>query len=828
MKTFKIFIFIFIISVSPTHAETFGETGFEVLDSVALIDQKPGGSIQRTDFYGIWIDGGYSVSRKTSESYDGLYSVAIEPLHTGRLDGNGNPVVYKERSGSVYTKPIRVTKGTTIELTYNALRTNSSGIKEGLGTVSTEISYDLGHSWNQMTVLDVDGQVIKSTSSEIIRSCKSVCAGVFPFGPFRTTCYSDCDNKTSIFGVQLEREFWSENIFGGSFTAPEDTTVMLRFKTNLNPEHNKTKVFIDDIAISYTGNTPVLAEDLDFAYDAPLAENGNLFDSVTFDGPDSATTVDWGIWQDGGRNAFTSSFLAEDGNAFILRSHYQEGVANELGPNGEDQGLQQPTYSSITTKVTDFSQYDSLQLKFSFVAYQTIGDRLKSASETDPKQGFKVSITTNAGVDYTDVVNFEAGEDFINLKRYNVQLSVPGNITSNGRMTTTTQVKIQAVGETESQQIAIDNLELYTVGTRPSLAGDTVHFNWEDFPITRVSATDGSVDTYDVINNAFTNADIVAAGTYEGGPNDTRGDVDNFPCILGAVEHSDLSHPDAGEHIQQVFDDELGMNVFAFSVHQDSNDNPATAGPDTDRCRLDGKFDDRQRVEIKTYSDSDDHQIGLEDETHYMSWLMRLPEGFQASDKFTHLHQIKSRNPTQPGGYVPEEPDTRGEKKPLITLTAVSGKTDTDSSGNTYESSPARLNLRYSPTYLGQVTLDYAETSQLMGKWVQVLEKITFSGENKGRYEILIVDPANLDAEPIMDFASYSLPMWKDDGELIRPKWGIYRSIVQSDMLRDETVKFADFVILENNDENAKFGDLIDFGYYVKRCCAVTSIGNLL
>jgi hypothetical protein len=37
--------------------------------------------------------------------------------------------------------------------------------------------------------------------------------------------------------------------------------------------------------------------------------------------------------------------------------------------------------------------------------------------------------------------------------------------------------------------------------------------------------------------------------------------------------------------------------------------------------------------------------------------------------------------------------------------------------------------------------------------------------------------------------------MWKDEADFLRPKWGIYRSLKNKNVLRDEVVDFADLKI---------------------------------
>ncbi len=103
-----------------------------------------------------------------------------------------------------------------------------------------------------------------------------------------------------------------------------------------------------------------------------------------------------------------------------------------------------------------------------------------------------------------------------------------------------------------------------------------------------------------------------------------------------AVEEPDCSHlPDIVKHIDEIMDAAtneagLGINVFRFTLH---------ALTDTDRCN---GSTDRQRNEIKTYDQSPNNLKGVEGETVVYKWKFKLPDGFQSSSSFTHIHQLKS------------------------------------------------------------------------------------------------------------------------------------------------------------------------------------------
>jgi hypothetical protein len=243
---------------------------------------------------------------------------------------------------------------------------------------------------------------------------------------------------------------------------------------------------------------------------------------------------------------------------------------------------------------------------------------------------------------------------------------------------------------------------------------------------------DKSKDTYGLINSVLAN------------PN------------RNVVEVPDCNHKDFGNHITQEFDTDLNKDVFLFHIH---------VTPDNDRCQ---KFD-RQRNEIKTYSDSPENTKGTIGETVAYKWKFKISEDFQPSSSFTHIHQIKSVG----GPYA---------SIPMISFTLR-------------KSNPDRLELRYTAT-TDQNTLKTADLDLFRGNWVEVTEVIKF-GE-VGSYSVEIKKISN--NEVIFNYSNSPIDMWQDGAEFSRPKWGIYRSLNKKEDLKDEIVKYADFSIEEITD----------------------------
>ena len=240
------------------------------------------------------------------------------------------------------------------------------------------------------------------------------------------------------------------------------------------------------------------------------------------------------------------------------------------------------------------------------------------------------------------------------------------------------------------------------------------------------------------------------------------GETDTYALITSVlapgaspVEAPDCNHDTFGPHIDQVFDNDLNKYVFRFYMH---------VSPDNDRCI---NFD-RQRNEIKTYDQSPEDRLGRLNEQVTYRWKFKLADGFQVSPKFTHIHQLKSVG----GEY---------ESMPMYTLTLRKG-------------TPDRLELRYAETD-SQVTLDQTALAPFINQWISVEETIDF--RTSGAYNIVLKVSAT--EEVLFSYSNDAKINWRPEAEFVRPKWGIYRSLLYPEDIRDETLLFADFSIAENN-----------------------------
>lgn len=230
--------------------------------------------------------------------------------------------------------------------------------------------------------------------------------------------------------------------------------------------------------------------------------------------------------------------------------------------------------------------------------------------------------------------------------------------------------------------------------------------------------------------------------------------------VPGPIEAPDLypiNHPGV-QHIYEDSDATVG-NHFVFIIHRDV---------DIDRDRVEN--DDRQRNEIKTYDKSEEVVKGFENETFVYRWKFRINGDMEVSTRFTHLFQLKAV-----GG-----PDSQ----PILTIT-----------GNE-RSGEDGIEARHSPLQ-NHTILERVAWSTVTGEWLEAYCRVTFSDSGDLR---LIVTRMRDDAV-IFDIDENGLDLWRgeDASHFVRPKWGIYRSLLDLDNLRpdEEAVRFANFSVSE-------------------------------
>ncbi len=244
---------------------------------------------------------------------------------------------------------------------------------------------------------------------------------------------------------------------------------------------------------------------------------------------------------------------------------------------------------------------------------------------------------------------------------------------------------------------------------------------------------DGPGNTYELINSVF-------APGYD------------------VVETAECIHSAFGRHIAEVFDATLNQYVFEFYIH---------VTPDNDRCVV--GVTDRQRIEIKTYDQSPDNLKGIVGETVTYKWKFKIPTGFQPSSNFTHIHQVK--------------PVNGDDGNPMFTITLRKG-------------TPNKLEVNHYDAALptnNSTKLVNVNMSSFENVWVEATETIKV-GAN-GTYSMVIKRVS--DNAVLVNYSNANIVTIRPDNDFIRPKWGIYRSLLSVADLRDDALRFANFSIQE-------------------------------
>ena len=243
-------------------------------------------------------------------------------------------------------------------------------------------------------------------------------------------------------------------------------------------------------------------------------------------------------------------------------------------------------------------------------------------------------------------------------------------------------------------------------------------------------------------------------------------------CSGGVGGHID------GVHGAVDMDASVNRYVFRFDIHID----PVIDG---DRCS--SSTVDRQRNEMKSITNNTTwaNVQGNWDEWQILEWKFKLPPGFQPTQNFTHIHQLKAQDGSNNGS-------------PVITITPRA-----DSSG-----ANKRIQLIHSVdgANTGKGTIvDNIPLAEFENEWVQVREEVHYTHD--GYYSATITRVR--DGKVLVDFKDEHIDMWRIGSSYIRSKFGIYRSLSggrlnqvpvgQSPLLKNESLWLTDFRLYEKN-----------------------------
>jgi hypothetical protein len=248
--------------------------------------------------------------------------------------------------------------------------------------------------------------------------------------------------------------------------------------------------------------------------------------------------------------------------------------------------------------------------------------------------------------------------------------------------------------------------------------------------------------------------------------------TENPNCTGGYGAHPDGVHGDVDP------DPVLNRPVFRFDIHID----PVIDG---DRCS--SSTVDRQRNEMKSITNNSTWAKvqGNWDEWQILEWKFKLPAGFQPTQNFGHIHQIKAQDGPNNGS-------------PVITISARA----------TSSGSNRRMQIIHSVdgAATGKGTIvDNVPLSEFENEWVQVREEVHYTHD--GYYSLTITRIR--DGQVLIDFTDDHIDMWRIGSSYIRSKFGIYRSLAggrlnqdpvgQSPLLKNESLWVTDFRLYEKN-----------------------------
>jgi len=210
------------------------------------------------------------------------------------------------------------------------------------------------------------------------------------------------------------------------------------------------------------------------------------------------------------------------------------------------------------------------------------------------------------------------------------------------------------------------------------------------------------------------------------------------------------------EHLTVKKDKEMGA-AFVFRIHRDK---------DGDRDKNWPKGEERQRNEIKGYQSSPKTLKALQGEVTRYHWYLKIDESFAITKNFCHFFQLKPV-----GG--------ENSSDPLLTL-----------SGSIVRGKP-QLEIRLWSKD-GNNRMFVADWNKCKGKWLEC-ECITKLGE-KG-FLRLSVTSSDKNIRFVNEIPG--LVTWRPGYSFVRPKWGIYRSLVNKEAIPNEEdeVRMTNFTI---------------------------------
>lgn len=218
--------------------------------------------------------------------------------------------------------------------------------------------------------------------------------------------------------------------------------------------------------------------------------------------------------------------------------------------------------------------------------------------------------------------------------------------------------------------------------------------------------------------------------------------------VADGCSHLGMGSPEDQKHIKKIYDSTLKKWVFQIVSHWDDED---CVTHTLQKARTEIKVDKSSPLVVKSQGE----------ETTW-SFLLKLDDGFTATDSFTHLFQAKAEN------------DNGDQFDPRIRLSLYN------------RNDKLTLELNGSDDDNGFKKLTSVDATPLIGKWVQVILKAKWS--DQGTMEFFLRNQA--DGKNIKYYKNTNIDLWDQDWGYMRFKAGIYREYKEN-LMTNVSARFS-------------------------------------
>lgn len=211
------------------------------------------------------------------------------------------------------------------------------------------------------------------------------------------------------------------------------------------------------------------------------------------------------------------------------------------------------------------------------------------------------------------------------------------------------------------------------------------------------------------------------------------------------------------EHLKVERDKEI-LTSFRFLLHRDHDG-------DRDKQHLLQKK--RQRNEIKGYTGSPPVMKAVNGDSVEYTWLMKIKSNFSVNKTFCHFFQLKPVGTT--------------DEYPIATLSGAVTNGNPQLEFRTFGEKEKRYRI--------------ADWQDCLNKWLICRCQVDYGEKGKFFFSVKSTDTSINSSHIIQNF-----PSWKNEYSFVRPKWGIYRSLVdKKSIVNEEDSIFLNRIKVQKN-----------------------------